>query len=103
MITIPKRLRKLSKAADRDLIARGLKLSEECGELSAEILRYHGLKGANGKSQTIILDNLRLEAVDCLIMALDILVHTNTPKEQIDQIMTDQLDKWEKQLKKKSL
>lgn len=102
MITIPKRLRKLSKLADRDLMARGMKLSEECGELSAEILKYYGLKGTKGKTKQEVLDHLRLEACDCLIMAMDILVHTDTSSSQLNEIVTKQLDKWEGQVKSRS-
>ena len=81
------------------MVERGLKLNEEAGELAAEILKLKGLKGSS-KSKKEILFDLHLEAIDCLLMAMDILVHTKASEKRIEQIMNSQLDKWERGFKK---
>jgi NTP pyrophosphatase (non-canonical NTP hydrolase) len=96
---IPKKIRQVSQAEKKTLIERGLKLNEEAGELAAEILRLEGKKGSNGKSRAEILYDLHLEAVDCMLMAMDILVYTKAPKRRIELIIESQLDKWKKGIK----
>ncbi len=91
---IPTRVKKVSRRETKTLVERGLKLNEEAGELAAEILRFEGLKGARGKSKKEILYDLHLEAVDCLLMSMDILVHTGASEKRIRGIMESQLDKW---------
>ncbi len=80
-------------------MARGLKLNEEAGELAAEILRLKGMKGAKGKTRQEILDDLHLEAVDCMLMAFDILVHTGASDKKVTKIMNKQLKKWKEGIK----
>lgn len=96
---IPKRIKKISRLEKKTLVERGLKLNEEAGELAAEILKLKGLKGSS-KSKKEILYDLHLEAIDCLLMAMDILVHTKASEKRIEQIMNSQLDKWERGFKK---
>lgn len=98
---IPKRVRKVSLLEKKSLSNRGVKLFEEAGELAAEILRLQGMKGAKGKKKEEILYDLHLEAVDTLLMAMDILVHTGASTERINKIMNKQLDKWHEGIKKK--
>ena len=93
---IPKNIRRVSNLETKTLIERGLKLNEEAGELAAEILRLEGKKGSRGKSQKEILYDLHLEAIDCMLMAMDILVHTKAPNKRINAIINSQLKKWEK-------
>ena len=95
---IPNRLIKISKKETRSLACRGLKLTEEAGELSAEILKYLGKKGRNGKTKEEVLAHLHLEAIDVMIMAMDILVHTNAREKEINDIMESQLKKWERKM-----
>jgi NTP pyrophosphatase (non-canonical NTP hydrolase) len=96
---IPDRVIEVSKREKKSLVSRGLKLNEEAGELAAEILKYVGEKGCNGKSRKQVLAALHLEAVDCLLMSMDILVHTGATEKIIKKIMKKQLDKWEKNFK----
>ena len=96
---IPKQVRKVSKLEKRSLLARGLKLNEEAGELSAEILKFLGEKGRKGKTKLEVLDHLRLERIDCLLMSMDILCHIGTSDKQITDIMNSQLAKWKLGLK----
>jgi NTP pyrophosphatase (non-canonical NTP hydrolase) len=97
---IPKRVKQVSRKERKSLVSRGLKLNEEAGELAAEILKFVGEKGAKGKSKKEILADLHLEAVDCLLMAMDILVHTGASEKVISRIMNSQLNKWERNFKK---
>ena len=97
---ITKKVREVSLLEKKTLIERGLKLNEEAGELAAEILRLEGKKDSEGKSQDQILYDLHLEAVDCLLMAMDILVHTNASKKRIELIIDRQLNKWKRGVKK---
>jgi len=96
-----RKLRSVSKKEGKDIIARGLKLNEEAGELSAEILKYKGHKGSDKTKQEILKD-LQEEAIDTLIMALDILVYTGAKEKQIAKVMDKKLDKWLKNLRKRN-
>ena len=91
---ILKRVRTISKLEKKTLVARGLKLCEEAGELAAEILKYKGEKNSHKCKKEILID-LHLEAVDCMLMAMDILVHTGATDKEITYIIRSQLDKWE--------
>lgn len=93
---IPKQVRKVSKLEKRSLLARGLKLNEEAGELAAEILKLLGEKGRKGKTKDEVREHLHLEAVDVMLMAMDILCHTGATDRDITKIMNGQLAKWEK-------
>ena len=91
---IPENIKNVSKLEKRPLITRGLKLMEESGELAAEILRYKGEKTSNGKTQQEILQDLHLEAVDVMLMAMDILITTGASDEEITKIIDNQLNRW---------
>lgn len=93
---IPKQVRSISKREKRSLLARGLKLNEEAGELSAEILKYLGQKGRNGKTKEEVREHLHLEGIDVMLMAMDILCHTGATDKDITKIMKSQLAKWER-------
>lgn len=93
---IPKNIRRVSKLEKKTLVERGLKLNEEAGELAAEILKLEGKKGSKGKTKEEILYDLHLEAIDCMLMAMDILVHTKATNKRINEIIDSQLKKWEK-------
>ena len=97
---IPNKVKKVSRLEKKSLVARGLKLNEEAGELAAEILKLKGMKGRKGKSKTEVLYDLHLEAVDCLLMSMDILVHTGATEKRINAIMDSQLAKWSENFKK---
>ncbi len=75
------------------ILERGLKLGEETGELSAEILKFVGYKKSDlSKSQ--IEQNMLLESVDCLIMVFDIMSHMGFTKQQIVEMSERQINKW---------
>ena len=75
------------------LVERGLKLTEEVGELSAEILKLIGYK-RNTLDKSQIRYNLLLESVDCLIMVIDIMTHIGFTKQEIVEMSEKQINKW---------
>lgn len=93
---IPPIVRKISKKERKTLERRGLKLTEEAGELAAEILKHIGEKGRKGKTKAEVLDHLHLEAVDVMLMAMDILAFTGATDKKITTIMNAQLGRWTK-------
>ena len=82
-----------SKYEKHGLLERGLKLGEEYGELSAEILKLKGYK-RTGEDEGKINYNILLESTDCLIMVFDIMVHMEFTKEQICNMAEKQVNKW---------
>jgi hypothetical protein len=75
------------------LIERGLKLGEEYGELSAEILKLAGYKRSK-ETKEEINNNILLESTDCLIMIFDIMTQMGFKKEQICNMAERQVNKW---------
>ncbi len=86
-----------SKYEKHGLIERGLKLGEEYGELSAEILKLAEYKRSE-ESKEKIEHNILLESTDCLIMIFDIMTHMNFTKEQICDMAESQVNKWLKNI-----
>jgi len=82
------------------LLERVCKLQEEVGELSAEALKMIGFKHSN-LSEIEIQRNILLEAVDCLIMSMDILTNQKFSKKEIIEMADSQVDKWLNNLKSK--
>jgi len=79
------------------LSERVVKLQEEVGELSAEVLKLRGFKKSD-LSKDEIRNNILLETVDCLIMSMDILSHEKFQKKEIIEIADKQIEKWLSQL-----
>ena len=75
------------------LIERGLKLGEEYGELSAEILKLAGYKRSS-ETKEEINNNILLESTDCLIIIFDIMTQMGFKKEQICNMAERQVNKW---------
>jgi hypothetical protein len=86
-----------SKYEEPGLLERGLKLGEEYGELSAEILKLSGYKRTE-ESKEKIEHNILLEATDCLIMIFDIMTQMGFTKEQICGMAESQVNKWLKNI-----
>lgn len=79
---------------------KGLKLNEEVGELSAEILKLTGYKYTKDTTQQI-RENLLQEASDSIIMIFDILNTLGYTKSEIVESSTSKVDKWLNQIKNK--
>lgn len=83
-----------------DIIKKILKLGEEYGELSAEILKLVDYK-YNNDSKEEVRKNLFSETIDCLIMILDILNIQNAEKDSIVSESEIKIEKWLNQINKK--
>lgn len=86
-----------SKFESPGLLERGLKLGEEYGELSAEILKLVNYKRSN-ESKEKIKENILLESTDCLIMIFDIMSQMGFTREQICDMAENQVNKWIKNI-----
>lgn len=86
-----------SKYEKHGLLERGLKLGEEYGELSAEILKLKGYKRTT-EDESKINYNILLESTDCLIMIFDIMTNMGFTKEQICDMSEKQVNKWLKNI-----
>jgi len=86
-----------SKFENPGLIERGLKLGEEYGELSAEILKLVNYKRTN-ESKEEIRKNILLESTDCLIMIFDIMSQMEFSKDEICEMAESQVNKWMKNI-----
>lgn len=75
------------------ILERGLKLGEEYGELSAEILKMVNYKKTTEDKKTIE-NNILLESTDCLIMIFDIMNQMKFTKEEICNMAEKQINKW---------
>ena len=82
-----------SQYEEHGIIERGLKLGEEYGELSAEILKLAGYKRSS-ETKEEINNNILLESTDCLIMIFDIMTQMEFKKEQICNMAERQVNKW---------
>ena len=89
-----------SKFENPGLLERGLKLGEEYGELSAEILKLIEYKRTN-ESKEDIRKNILLESTDCLIMVFDIMSQMGFTKEEICDMSESQVNKWMKNIEMK--
>lgn len=77
------------------LTDKGLKLSEEVGELAAEILKSTGIKHSN-LSDIEQRSQILLESCDVLIMTLSIMNQMNFTKQEIVEMTISQIEKWTK-------
>ena len=93
-------IQNVSKLEGYGLLERVCKLQEEVGELSAEVLKSIGFKYST-LEQSEIRRNILLEAVDCLIMSMDILANQEFSKNEIIRMADSQIDKWLSNLKTK--
>lgn len=77
----------------KGLSERCLKLGEEYGELSAEILKLSGYKRSK-ETKEEIRRNILLESSDCLIMIFDIMIEMGFTKKEITDMSDSQIKKW---------
>jgi len=96
-------VKEVSHLEDPDIVKKGLKLAEEVGELSAEILKLTGYKYTNPSDVPgeEVRNNLLEEAVDSLIMVFDILVNQGYTKEEIIKTSHKKVNKWLSQIENK--
>jgi hypothetical protein len=87
------RVKDVSKYEAPGILERGLKLGEEFGELSAEILKLSGYKKSDETSDKIKY-NILLESSDCMIMIFDIMIEMGFSKKEIIDMSDKQINKW---------
>lgn len=80
------------------LAEKGLKLTEEVGELSAELLKITGYKYTTDTKEQAIQKAL-LESCDVLIMIFGLMIQLGYTKQQIVEMTESQVDKWLKYVK----
>lgn len=76
-----------------DICKKGLKLNEEVGELSAEILKLVNYKFHND-TQEEIRKNLLYESADSIIQVFDILVSLGYTKEELVDASEKKINEW---------
>jgi len=82
-----------------NISSKGLKLNEEVGELSAEILKLIKYKYHNDTEEQI-RQNLLEEAADSIIQVFDILADLKYTKEELIEASEKKIDKWLNQINK---
>lgn len=99
-----KRLEQLSQGnvdIEVSLLEKGMKLTEETGELAAEILAYSGSKNVSASSSTKDIKMAVLnEACDVLNVTLDIINSLDVTDDEAKTMFTKKLDKWESKVNK---
>jgi hypothetical protein len=75
------------------LAEKGLKLTEEVGELAAELLKITGYKYTKDTKEEALQKSL-LESVDTMIMIFGIMLHLGFTKQQIVEMTESQVNKW---------
>ena len=92
----------LKKIEKLSIAEKTVKLCEEAGEFSAEILRYLGQKEHNG-SQEELMDHLLEEGCDIIVTALALFARLGFSEEEIIQKMEDKINVWIKKVTNESL
>ena len=103
MDKIIERIHKLSKGDKKNTIEKCIKIQEEVGELSAEILKLRGKKGANGSSKAQIEENILEECCDIIIITHSLIKKLKYNKARVISAFHRKLDKVEANLKKQRL
>lgn len=95
-----KKMKKLNKVERKSLVEKALKLNEEAGELSAEILKLQGRKGTNGKKRPEIVYDSLLELADIQLMVASICDDLGYNYEELCAAISQKITKYEDNLKK---
>jgi NTP pyrophosphatase (non-canonical NTP hydrolase) len=77
-----------------------VKVQEEVGELAAEILRYHGKKGANGDTKKKVRFKILEEACDVIITSVSIIEKFGYTEKDISKMIKKKCNKWKSNLSK---
>lgn len=91
-------VKSVSKYENDGIMERILKLGEEYGELSAEVLKLYKYKRTS-ESKEKIINNILLESTDCMIMIFDIMIKMGFTKNEICSMTENQVNKWLSQIK----
>lgn len=75
------------------LLQRSAKLSEESGEVAAEVLKLTGYKKTT-KTTREVREDLKEEAIDALITSLDVINHLKMSEDEVVYILEQKLNEW---------
>jgi NTP pyrophosphatase (non-canonical NTP hydrolase) len=87
-------------AGDAELIARGLKLSEESGELAQALLGITGNINASKSGLKLTQEEAMEEAIDVIINAFDISFRLGGDTERIQDALKRKMEKWQAKLER---
>jgi len=85
-----------SKKEPKPIMARMVKLQEECGELAVSVLKKEGWKGMGKDNKDTNHENILEEGCDVMIIVMSVLAKYKFTEEQIDEKLQQKLDKWMK-------
>lgn len=93
MNSIFKRILSISKNDTKSALEKCVKIQEEVGELSAEVLKLRGKKGAKGLNKSQIKENLLEECCDVIIITYSLMHKLKFNKERIHKAFHRKLNK----------
>ena len=103
MDKILERIHSLSKGDTKNALEKCIKIQEEVGELSAELLKLKGKKGANGITKAQLEENILEECCDIIIVTHSLIKKLKYDKARVITAFHRKLDKVEANLKKQKL
>jgi NTP pyrophosphatase (non-canonical NTP hydrolase) len=97
-----RKMKSLNKIEKKTIIEKALKLNEETGELSAEILKLKGFKGSNGKNYNQVKNEAVLEVADIMIVLMSICVDLEISVTDILKSCDKKIKCYESKLKRQN-
>lgn len=96
MISVLEKIKKLSIKERKNIMARAVKLSEECGEVAEAVLAKHE---PSASYKSLEKDAILEETCDVILVALSIAYGSGYTTEDIEKILEQKNNKWEKHQK----
>ena len=103
MDKIIKRISLLSKNDNKNILEKCIKIQEEVGELSAELLKLRGKKGSNGIKIPQLKENILEECCDIIIITFSLINALKYTQPRIETAFHRKLDKVALNRKKQKL
>ena len=92
------KLKKLSRHNIKNTIESCVKIQEEVGELSAELLKFRGKKGHRGLTQEQLDENILEECCDIINMTLFFMIKRKYSYKRIMKAFKRKINKIESQI-----
>jgi NTP pyrophosphatase (non-canonical NTP hydrolase) len=99
--SIHQQILEASKKEPKPIMARMVKLQEECGELAVAVLKKEAWKGLGKDTPTSNHENILEEGCDVMIIVMSVLAKYKFTEEQIEDKLQQKLDKWMKTINRK--
>jgi len=90
-----------SKKEPKPIMARMVKLQEECGELAVAVLKKEGWKGMGKDNADTNHENILEEGCDVMIIIMSILAKYKFTEARMNEKLQQKLDKWMKVINSK--